>query len=54
MVADTCILYEVTEYKDESAADDFWEQYMDFFELGEDTDFLKESRIEDQSALTKE
>ena len=34
IVADLCILYEVTGYQDESADVDFWNQYMDFFELG--------------------
>ena len=34
IVADLCILYEVTGYRDESADADFWHQYMDFFELG--------------------
>ena len=34
IVADLCILYEVTGYQDESADADFWDQYMDFFELG--------------------
>ena len=36
IVADLCILYEVTGYKDSSADSDFWNQYMDFFELGND------------------
>ena len=36
IVADLCILYEITNYKDESAEPDFWDMYMDFFELGDD------------------
>ena len=32
IVADLCILYEVTQYKDESAEPDFWEQYQEFAE----------------------
>ena len=32
IVADLCILYEVTKYKDESAEPDFWSQYQEFAE----------------------
>ena len=35
-VADLCILYEVTGYKDECSQDEFWDQYVDFFELGDE------------------
>ena len=53
VVADTCILYEVTDYKDESAADDFWEQYMDFFELGGEEVMIKDENL-DERALEKD
>lgn len=53
VVADTCILYEVTDFKDESAAEDFWEQYMDFFELGGDEIIIKDERM-DERALDRE
>ena len=53
IVADTCILYEVTEFKDDSANDEFWEQYMDFFELGDDDKLIRDSKIV-MEALTKE
>ena len=41
IVADLCILYEITNYKDESAEPDFWDMYMDFFELGDDQNFIR-------------
>ena len=41
IVADLCILYEVTNYKDESAEADFWDQYMDFYELGDDEGLVR-------------
>ena len=45
-MADLCILYEVTGYKDESAETDFWEQYMDFFELGNDENLIRQDKME--------
>ena len=45
VVTDLCILYEVTNYKDESAESDFWEQYMDFFELGNDENMIRSDKM---------
>ena len=52
MIADTCILYEITKYKDESVDDDFWDTYMDFFELGEDENLIRGDKL-DLRALSK-
>ena len=49
IVADLCILYEVTGYKDDSSQEDFWDQYMDFFELGDET--ITAMNVEDLSKL---
>ena len=49
IVTDLCILYEVTSYKDESAEVDFWDQYMDFFELGNDENLIRADRMEDKA-----
>ena len=40
-MADLCILYEVTNYKDESAEADFWDTYVDFSELGNDANLIR-------------
>ena len=49
IVADLCILYEVTGYQDGSADADFWHQYMDFFELGEDENLIRQDRMEEEA-----
>ena len=46
IVADLCILYEVTGYQDKSADADFWPMYMDFSELGEDENLIRQDRME--------
>ena len=46
IVADLCILYEVTGYQDKSPNADFWPMYMDFFELGEDENLIRQDRME--------
>ena len=43
--ADRCILYEVTNYKHESAPQFFWDQYDDFNELGSD-ELVNSNKIE--------
>lgn len=43
--ADRCILYEVTNYKHESAPEFFWDQYDDFNELGSD-ELVNSNKIE--------
>ena len=48
-MADLCILYEVTGYKDECSQDGFWDQYMDFFELGDEK--VTAMGVEDLSRL---
>ena len=48
IVADLCILSEVTNYKDKSADPDFWDQYMDFSELGDDTNLIREDRLNEE------
>ena len=53
IVADLCIMYEATGFKHESAESDFWDQYMDFAELGDDANLIKNSKMDDR-ALTKE
>ena len=53
VVADLCILYEVTAYKDESAEANFWEGYMDFFELGADENLVRFDNL-DERALEPE
>ena len=45
-MADLCILYEVTGYQDESADADFWNQYMDFFELGKDENLIRKDKMQ--------
>lgn len=49
IVADLCILYEVTSYKDESAESDFWDQYMDFFELGNDENLISAKNMAEEA-----
>ena len=39
--ADRYILYEVTGYQEGNASEDFWTQYMDFFDLGEDANLIR-------------
>ena len=39
--ADRYILYEVTGYQEGNASEDFWTQYMDFFELGDDANLIR-------------
>ena len=51
-MADLCILYEITNYKDESAEPDFWDMYMDFFELGDDQNFIRALRMDEASLET--
>ena len=38
--ADLCILYEVTNYQDENADEEFWKHYDDSFKLGKDDDMV--------------
>ena len=45
-MADLCILYEVTNYKDESAEADFWDTYVDFSELGNDANLIRQGRLD--------
>ena len=45
-VSDVCILYEVTGYKDESTEEDFWDQYLDYFELGNDQNLVKKNKLD--------
>ena len=45
-VKDLCILYEVTGYQGRLRDDtNFWYNYKDFFELGEDGNFIKKSNM---------
>ena len=53
IVADLCILYEITSYKDESAEADFWDMYMDFYELGDDQNFIREKRKNEKLTMYK-
>ena len=46
VIADTCILYEITQYKDPSADDAFWDTYMDFFELGNDENLIRADKLD--------
>lgn len=46
VIADTCILYEITQYKDSSADDAFWDTYMDFFELGNDENLIRQDKLD--------
>ena len=46
VIADTCILYEITQYKDASADDAFWDTYMDFFELGNDENLIRADKLD--------
>ena len=39
--ADRYILYEVTGYQVGNASEDFWTQYIDFFELGDDANLFR-------------
>ena len=43
---DLCILYEVTNYKDKSVEPKFWDQYLDYFELGYDESLIQHSRLD--------
>ena len=52
-VKDLCILYEVTGYRGENSDDpNFWHNYTDFFELGEDSNFIKINNM-NKNALDK-
>ena len=46
VIADTCILYEITQYKDSNADDAFWDTYMDFFELGNDENLIRADKLD--------
>ena len=46
VIADACILYEITQYKDSSADDAFWDTYMDFFELGNDENLIRADKLD--------
>lgn len=46
VIADTCILYEITQYKDSNADDAFWDTYMDFFELGNDENLIRQDKLD--------
>ena len=53
IVADVCLMYEITGYMDESADKDFWDSYRDFFELGKDENMIRLDRF-DERALDPE
>ena len=53
-VADRCVLYEVTNYKDnKNCPEDFWDLYTDFAELGNDEKLVNVNKM-DTRALPKE
>ena len=45
VVADLCILYEVTGYKDESAEASFWDQYDEFAEAGSEDALVRIDKL---------
>ena len=51
--SDLCILYEITKYKDESAKAEFWDQYEDFAEPGDQDALVKPEKLneKDQKVL---
>ena len=53
VVADVCLMYEITGYMDESTGQEFWASYRDFFELGDDDNMVREDRL-DERALAPE
>ena len=52
-ISDACLMYEITGYKDKSADNDFWNSYIDFFELGNDENMVRIGRL-DERALTND
>ena len=50
IVADLCILYEVTKYKDESAEPDFWDQYQEFAEADMADDLVRKDKLHGSDA----
>ena len=44
-IPDLCILYEITKYKDESAKAEFWDQYEDFAEPGDQDALVKPEKL---------
>ena len=47
-MADLCIMNEITKYKNESAELDFWTQHVDFFELGDDANLIREDKMKEE------
>ena len=48
-ISDACLMYEITGYKDKSADEDFWNSYIDFFELGNDENMVRIDRLDDRA-----
>ena len=46
VIADACILYEITHYKDSTTDESFWDTYMDFFELGNDEHLIRQDKLD--------
>ena len=51
---DLAILYEVTGYRGGCRTDEnFWHNYKDFYELGEDSDFIKIDKVKTRALSTR-
>ena len=53
VVADVCMLYEISGFQDETTEPDFWDEYMDFFELGNDENMIAFDKLK-KGDLTNE